>query len=247
MIIDNTSYLDELKDERNMQRKKIADEIIGARPVSEYEYERHEKNNQHLTHAEIERHKICRVFKIKANDPVAKEHLSLYRRDRQLVRGFMARACFLFDSDKNPIKGRLSNDSEPIWRVLRPILALRKALEVGAANAETQLRESIRTGKWSDVDVQALSKAIRKCARELRKRQETAFLVPDDLKSEQRSALTSEQQREIVQRVKALFVPPEGYAAICLDATMRYMRPLMDGPACYLGPVVERPDKHPSA
>ncbi|MBR8216264.1 hypothetical protein [Burkholderia vietnamiensis] len=171
MIIDNTSYLDELKDERNMQRKKIADEIIGARPVSEYEYERHEKNNQHLTHAEIERHKICRVFKIKANEPVAKEHLSLYRRDRQLVRGFMARACFLFDSDENPIKGRLSNDSEPIWRVLRPILALRKALrEVGAANSETQLQQAIRSGKWSEIDAQALGKAVRKCARELRKR-----------------------------------------------------------------------------
>lgn len=160
----------------------------------------------------------------------------------------MARACFLFDADDNPVKGRLSNDSEPIWRVLRPILALRKALrELGAANVEAQLQQAIRSGEWLEIDAHALCKAIRKCARELRKRPETAMLVPDELKSEQRSALTSEQQREIVQRVKALFLPPDGYAAICLDATMRYMRPLIEGPACYLGPVAERPDKHSGA
>ena len=58
------------------------------------------------------------------------------------------------------------------------------------------------------------------------------MLVPDELKSEQRAALTSEQQREIVQRVKALFLPPEGHAGLCLDATRRYLRPLIDGPAC---------------
>ncbi|MCA8091421.1 hypothetical protein LGM65_11025 [Burkholderia anthina] len=105
----------------------------------------------------------------------------------------------------------------------------------------------MRSGKWSEIDAQALCKAIRKCARELRKRLETAMLAPDELKSEQRSALTSEQQREIVQRVKALFLPSDGYAAICLDATMRYMRPLIEGPACYLGPVAERLDKHSGA
>ncbi|WP_157376814.1 hypothetical protein [Burkholderia ubonensis] len=245
MIIDNTSYLDELKDERNTQRKKIADEIIGARHVSESEYERYEKNNQHLTHAEIERYKICRVFKIKPNEPVAKEHLSLYRRDRQLVRGFMARACFLFGAGENPVKGRLSNDSEPIWRVLRPVLALRKALQkIGAANVETQLQGAIRTGKWSEIDAQALSKAIRKCARELRKRQETAFLVPDDLKSERRSALTPDQEREIVRRVRKLFVPAESYTAISMEATNRYMQPLIDGPVCHLTPILDVVERH---
>lgn len=250
MIIDNKSYLDDLKDERNAQRKKIADGIIGARPISEYEYKRYEKGELFLTHAEIERHKICRVLKIEASESVTKQHLSLYRSDRQLVRAFMARACLLFDVDETPVNGRLPNNSEPIWRVLRPVLALRKALrKIGAANVETQLQRAIRTGKWSEIDAQALSKAIRKCARELRKRQETAFLVPDNLRSEQRSALTPDQQREIVRRVRQLFVPAEKYAAICLEATNRYMQPLIDGPICHLGPildVVERPDKRPA-
>lgn len=250
MIIDNTSYLDELKDERNAQRKKIADEIVNAKPVNKYDYECHEKGELHLTHAEIERYKICRVFKIEASESVTNQHLILYRSDRQLVRGFMARACFLLDIEKNPVSGRLPNNSEPIWRVLRPVLALRKALQkIGAANVETQLQRAIRTGNWSEIDAQALSKAIRKCARELRKRQETAFLVPDDLKSERRSALTPDQEREIVRRVRKLFVPAESYTAISMEATNRYMQPLIDGPVCHLTPildVVERLGKRPA-
>ncbi|WP_174943684.1 MULTISPECIES: hypothetical protein [Burkholderia] len=39
------------------------------------------------------------------------------------------------------------------------------------------------------------------------------------LKSELRSALMSDQQREIMRRVKELFLPPESHAAICFDAT----------------------------
>ncbi|WP_306716804.1 hypothetical protein [Burkholderia dolosa] len=110
LIIDNALYLDELKDERNVQRKKIADGIISARAVSEYEYERHEKGELFLTYAEIERYKICRVFKIEAGESVTKQHLSLYRSDRQLVRSFIVRACFLLDIDENPVSGRLPDE-----------------------------------------------------------------------------------------------------------------------------------------
>lgn len=229
-------YLDDLKDERNDNRKKYDNAIINATPLSEDDYKRSGREEYYLPHAEIERYRICHIFKIKMNESVTLQHLYLCRKDRTLRKKFMVRACLLYlnENGDNPVKGRLPDGSDSIFRVLKPVRELCKNMSDSLIK---QLQRAIRTGIWLDIDEAALCKAVLASARFLKEQVATAMLIPHDLNTLQRSRLTDAQQHAIIVKFKRVFLPDEKDAALCLEATKRYMEPLQNEQSDYLGPI----------